>query len=520
MPTTRWLKTRKTDNICNSLEVALPRWLRQTFDSCEVGDYPVIFHLLSRAQTGPTMMPLYAYCPEIAREETKVVELAFGTGNRAQIIAFVERFDDADPSEGRRATVQLVDLDERQELAAVGVDIDTDDGDGDVRDSVYLERTSQSGLEARLLRAVVEGYIRWTDYGDRLRDHGRRFREAVEIGREVPSSPPGPAVNGAAPPIDEYLEQLGQFDLDEVADNWRVAAETPAELNRILRLYFDSQSGYGTAFDGAKTILDGLGIEVDQDEVVEAAGTVGDARSYPESWKTLVEARWELERPVIEDILPGVAEALWDRWCDTPRPHLISKEIGAGYDMRYDESGGAEGAWQHWTQAWEHIETWLVAQEGTDEGLTAVLDEALDLAEASHNWLTDLHRLCRELARPQTSSGTGPERCLNILTSMVSLMTDSERGLKNSVEATRYATLRDMDRREAGYRVLESLVEHPTSDVEAAVFLSNMIGLWDYDIGDREFELITEFVEDTITRADPVDARMLGEVRERLQELR
>ena len=465
------------------------------------------------------MLPLYAYCPELARAETNVVELAFGTGNRTKVVAFVERFDEGNGVDGRRATVQLVDLVDRQELAAVGVDIDTG-GDGDVRDRVFLERTSRSGQEARLLRAVVEGYVCWTDYGDQLRDHYRSFRQAVDDGVEPQPPSTGPAVNGSAPPIDEYLEQLGQFDLDDVADDWREAAQTPGELNRILRLYFDSQSGYGTAFDGAKTILDGLGIDVERDDVVDAAGTVSDARSYPDSWKTLVRARWKLERPVIEDILPGVAEALWNRWCDAPRPHLISKEISAGYDVRYDDSEGAERAWEHWTQAWEHIETWLVAQEGTAGSLTDVLDDALDLAEASHNWLTDLHRLCRELARPETNAGADPQKCLNILTSMVSLMTDSERGLKNSVEATRYATLRDMDRREAGRRVLEALVEHPTADVEAAVFLSNMIGLWDYDIDDGEFELIGKFVDETITRADSVDARMLGEVRDRLQQLR
>lgn len=464
------------------------------------------------------MLPLSSLCPDLARDETKVLELGFGSNEPTTHVGFVERFCDEKDCDCRRVTLQLVDLDDRRELAAVGFDFDVDiPAPGD--HAVYFERTSRNTLEAHLLRAVVEGLIRHTDYPSKLERHYQTFRDAVEAGAEPTTKPTPSTTNGQARPLDNYASRIGGLSLDDHRDFWVARAESPAELNRILRLFIDSRQGYGNAFAAARTILDGLDIEIDRETIVDAAETASTTRSFPSQWRDTVEERWTVERPLVEDILPLVAEALWNEWCETPRPHLITKEITAGYEARYEE--GAVEAWRHWKTAWRHTEVWLEARGGVDENdpLTDILDDALDTAESTAHWLLDLSRVVREIVRGEDDRRLS-EECLDVLTSIVATLTDRQTALLNNVDVARYATLCDMGQGDEARHLLARLVERPTEDPYAGLFLADMIALWDYETSDEDFDLACEFIDRTLELADEEDGQLLRETRDQLRQYR
>lgn len=464
------------------------------------------------------MLPLSSYRPGLACNETKVLELTFGSNTPATPVAFVERFCDECDCDCRRVTLQLVDLDGQEELAAVGYDFDVDLPPADDH-AVYFERTSQNTTRAHLLRAIVEGLIRHTDYRERLEEHYAAFREAVDAGEEPEGTPDHSQVNGDSRPLDDYADRIGALSLDDHRDLWSHRAKSPTEINRILCLFVDARSGYGTAFDSATTILEGLDIEIVEDEIIEAAESASTTRAFPPSWRQALERRWTVERPLVEDILPLVAEALWARWADTPRPHLITKEITAGYDARYDRGPG--DAWNHWKTAWRHIEIWLDARGGVADGetLTDTLDDALDTAESTRHWLLDVSRVVRELVRVEDDRRLS-EECLDVLTSIASTVTDGEPVLLNNIDVTRYATLCDMGRPDDARRILAAIADRPTDDSYAGLFLADMIALWDYDPPEEDFELALEFIDRTLELADPDDGQLLRDTRNRLEDYR
>lgn len=462
------------------------------------------------------MLPLAAHCPDLAREETKVVELAFGSGRSPTPVAFVERFCDESDCDCRRVTLQLVDLDSREELASVGMDFE--ETEAGVDRPVYFERTSRGDIEAHLLRAVVEGYVVHTDYPERLRRHYRMFRDVVESGASPPASPRNSRTNGSSKPLQDYSARVGELELDEVVEPWRQRAESPGELNRILRLFVDARSGYGTAFDAARTILEGLGIDIDRQQIVAASEDVSDTRYYPPAWREVVDSKWSIEAPLVDDILPLVAEALWERWTDTPRPHLTTKLISAGYEARYEEGPGE--AWVEWAKAWRHVEVWLDARGGVPEGrrLTGVLDEALDVAEDAESWLHDVGRLVRELLRASKDDQELAVESLDLLASITARLTDRETVLNNNLDAARYASLRDLGRTDEAVGLLESMVETPTADTYAGLFLAHVIDDRDTEVSDRERGLVVEFIDGTLELADDEAGRLLREVRVNIAE--
>lgn len=465
------------------------------------------------------MLPLAAHCPDLARHQTRVVELAIGSTSPPPAVAFVERHCERPHCNCRRVILQLVDLEEQRELAAVGCDLDSESTGGTDR-AVYFERTSQNSIEAHLLRAIVEGFIQQTNYRETLEDHHRAFREAVESGAEPNTEGIPAGSNGHSRPLEDYADRIGGLSLDDVRDDWIDRAESPGELNRILHLFYDSQRGYGSAFDAALTMLDGLGIEVEREAVVEAAETASSTRSFPEDWRPVVEKKWTLERPLVEDILPLVAETLWDEWCETPRPHLITKQIANGYEARYD--GELGDAWNHWKTAWEHVEIWLEARGGVGDAgaLTERLDDALDIAESTRNWLQDLGRLTREMVRDDTHGEPGSRECLDLLTSVASALGGREEVVCNNIDVARYATLCDMNQPGEARCILAELSDRPTEDSYAGLFLADMISLWDYEATDEDFQLVLQFIDRTLEIAPGDDAQLLSDVRNRLEEYR
>lgn len=455
-----------------------------------------------------------AYCPDIAGDETKVVELAFGSDSRPRTVAFVERYCDEQECDCRRVTLQLLDVDHDEELAAVGWDFDADRGaDGRL---VYFERTSRGGIEAHLLRAIVEGYIVHTDYSERLKSHYREFRRAVEAGEQPETSHQGSSTNGVSRPLQDY-SAAEEVSLADVRTDWKRRAERPTELNRILQLFFDARRGWGDAFSGAMTILDGLGIDVDRHEVVAASEAVENTRFYPPPWRSVLESKWTIERPLVDNILPLVAEALWERWTDAPRPHLTTKLISGGYEARYEQ--GPEHAFDAWKKAWRHVEVWLDSRGGVPQKatLTQTLDAAVDIAEDSHTWLHDIGRLVRQMLRGGDISGETAVEAVDLLASISGRLTGDELVLKNNLDVARYASLRDLGRDDEARRLLDTICQRPTDDPYAGLFLAHMIALWDYQTTHEQLELVLEFIDATLELARQEDGRLLREVRDKLR---
>ncbi len=463
------------------------------------------------------MRPLSAYCPQLAREETKVIELRFGSESAVRPVAFVERYCDQAGCDCRRVTLQLIDIRVGDELAAVGFDFDADLEADDERRAVYFERTSRGDIEAHLLRAIVEGFVRFSDYPATLKRHYDQFREAVERGESPNSTGDTRPTNGATQPLKDYAAAMGDVDLNEMRGAWEEDVETPQELNRILTLFFDARRGYGAAFSAARAILEGLGIDLDRQQVVDAADEVTDTRYYPQAWREVVEQTWTVERPLVEVILPLVAEALWNRWSTTPRPHLISKLIAGGYDDRYER--GAEAAFERWKEAWGHVEVWIDARGGIPQHrtVTGVLDVALDIAESSANWLNDLGRAVRVMLRDGGVDEKTAVAAVDLLASISARLTDEETVLVNNLDAARYASLRDLGRDQEARRLLKLLSSRPTEDTYAGLFLAHLSELWDYETTDEERDLMLEFIDATLKIADADDGRLLREVRDKLR---
>ncbi len=480
------------------------------------------------------MERLDRYLPDIADAETEVVELALDASGSRRPVALVEYHFDEEDGDGDEVVLEARDLDERKVVARMVVDLggDLEAGVGEVR----RDRSADGRLSSALVCGVVQGLIDESDYIVRLRDHRRQFREAVRAHRDAEGpSPEAFEEAGRNEPCPcgsgrkykkcclgdrrERMDQPRRHDLslDEFGRTWRRRARALEEQNQLLEEFWSVLDGAGQGVERALRFLDDIDIDVDREYVIEAAGAMDGVEDFPDQWRRDQAADRGWKKPLMEVVLPVLAEFLWHHWIpETPRPHRVKRCIVAGYDA----ASSREQTVDWWSEAWSGLQAWIeprLDRRNPDE-LIATLDDALLLADGVEQWVVDLLEVARssvgsDLEEPST------QRLLVVLAGIGEVFAESAPSLANDADVFRYAALLDAGEVEAAGSVLEDLSQKPLADRHTAQYLCDLFVEWDYRAPGGHLEIVDDIAARTLREFEVESPAMLESSRRRLSEL-
>ena len=477
------------------------------------------------------MQRLDTFLPEVTRDETRVAQLAVQPGEPPRAVAFVEYVpDDDDEFADTAMLVEVHDLRQRRGVARVVVDpVDTDDP---ASVEVRSVEGAAGGLDAELMRAVVEAFVVDEDYHRQLDEHRRQFRDAArafepddgppaEVFEEAGRNDPCPCESGrkfkrcCLKRLDEIRSRVERHELSigDFRRDWEQRAESVEGINQLLEGVWAVVSAGDQAPRLARRLLGDMGIGLDRDEVEQAAQHVEHVRDIPPGWMNDFSTGWTWQKPLVETVAPVLAELLWQEWVsDVARPHRIKTLIGSGY--RFDAD--SQQRWQQWARAWEQLREWL-ARRGVigDEELTMFLDESLQLSQGIEGWLVDLVEAARRRVGELEDDG---EWLLpvDVLADVATLFAQSAVRSANDAAVFGYAGFIDAGRVADAEEVLRRLEEAPLADESAAVYLADLLVRWGYEVPAGQVEMIRRLVRRSI---DEFGDEELEQVAEQLNQL-
>ena len=441
------------------------------------------------------MERLDTYCPELSSAERRSLEVAIEPGKEPRSLDLLEFFPDEECGPTKRCRIELLDTDAQFARAIVDIDLQA----GDVRRAPE----SPSGLESELLCAVVTGLARSTDWLEELRGHGEAFARARDAeGRDEGPSP-------------EAFEEAGRNDRCPCGSGQKFKrcclgrrANEGSKANEVASAQKTAEAGDGSvSMEGinfllqafwsvlaadkpqrqALRLLDDVGIEVDRKDVVEAAGDADSVEDFPASWRRDFDPNWTWQQPVLEVVLPVVAEVLWQHWApETPRPHSIKRGIVAGR-RHVDEP---RRAFEDWSVAWSELSDWLECRSDVEgKPLVEWLDGALRHDDGIDDWVARLLDVTREIVDDEEPTA------LAVLEEVNEVFAASRPGLANDAAVFRYAALIDAGDDAAARQMLKRLQSQPLADHHAALYLCDLVVKWDYRPPSPHLSLIVEIAE-------------------------
>ena len=267
----------------------------------------------------------------------------------------------------------------------------------------------------------------------------------------------------------------------------------------------------------ALRLLDDVGIDVDREDVVQAAGDVDSVEDFPASWRRDFNRNWTWQTPLLEVMLPIVAEVLWQRWApEVPRPHSIKRDIVAG--RRH--LGDAPQTFEHWARAFGELMDWLAGREPVaDDELVAWLDRALQLDDGIDGWIDSVLETTREIVGDEEPTDDGVPTALQILEDIADVWESALPGAANDAAVFRYAALLDAGDEAAALQTLQRLRNQPLADHHAALYLCDLVVKWGYRAPPAHLEQITGIADRSIDESSGDAAAEVEDARQQLLEM-
>lgn len=484
------------------------------------------------------MLRLDVFLPELARDETRVLQLSYLPDAPPRPVALVEHYCDEPGCDCRRSILRAHDLQDRSVLATIAHGFDEPGDDAHHPEQTYIEPLAPDGPHAALILGVIRHLLENHDYQRHLESHYAAFKDVVERHQRAGARPEVPKDVGRNDPCPcgsgrkfkkcclrkqkralDDVPKRHDLSLDEFRSHWRFRAESIDQIDGFLEVVNDAQLAGDHELDIAQKVADGLHIDIDRDGLLqmlqrgECRGTIAD-RLADRAGGPFADCP-ELIAPA----LPGVVDTLTNHWSGgVVLPRDITAYIDSGYIM--DNQGERRTAWTNWVMAWTDLTTWIEDNRSRfgDEHLLDDIDDILDTPHSLRDWIADLSTACREQAvtgeRDLRAADTLPS-CLEILARIEKMFADSHPVVANNAAVNRYYALLVLDRTDEATATLETLADRPTEDLFAPLFLGDVYGHWGFDPSVEALERIVEFCERTIEMAGE-EASLLQEVYDEL----
>lgn len=484
------------------------------------------------------MLRLDAFRPELARDETLVLQLPYVPGESPRPVAFAERYCEDPDCECHRANIRVVDLTDGNDLATIVHRFAETADSSPAGDPTYLDRLCLEDRHTRLMLGIVRYLVEHHDYRRRLQTHYEAFKDVVHRREQADTGPDIPEDTGRNDPCPcgsgrkfkkcclrkqkqatDDIPRHHDLSLDEFYAPWRRRADSIEQLDRFFEVLNDAELAGDGEFDVARRIVDGFEIDVDQDDLVEMLQQGDSPDLVAENFARRTDGEFRDAPELVTPVLSGVIDTLMTHWThDTILPRNVASGIDAGYLLVDDDPGTTL---TRWALTWTDLTTWLDEDDNlnAEAGLIDQLETLVDADESLRHWLRDLAETARQRVEA-TGENVRPAEvlpdCLELMEQIEEVFAESDPAVANDAAVNRYYALLKLERTDEATEVLETIAGRPTDDLFAPLFIGDIYEIWGHDPARRHLELAVEFCESTLELCSDTDRSMLEEIHQSL----